>query len=169
MTVSFAGQNVLVVGGAGFVGSNLVRLILEQAPRRLTVVDNFLSADPVNVADHPAVRLVSGPVTNERILRELDQDLDYAYHLACYHGNQSSIHDPLADADEAMHEYGVSLEGGAPAGTYDTVVVAVAHDAYRALDAEALGALVAPGGLLADPRDVFRDVEMRPDVGRWTL
>ena len=84
-------------------------------------------------------------------------------------GHRVTIHVPLADADEAMHEYGVSLEGGAPAGTYDTVVVAVAHDAYRALDAEALGALVAPGGLLADPRDVFRNVEMRPDVGRWTL
>src|SRR3954468_2421813 len=97
MTGSFAGQNVLVVGGAGFVGSNLVRLVLNDGPRRLTIVDNFLSADPVNVPDHPAVRLVCGPITNDRILRELDDDLDYAFHLACYHGNQSSIHDPLAD------------------------------------------------------------------------
>jgi UDP-glucose 4-epimerase len=97
MTENLAGQNVLIVGGAGFVGSNLARLVLEDGPRRLTIVDNFLSADPVNVPEHPAVRLVSGPITNERILRELDEDLDYAFHLACYHGNQSSIHDPLAD------------------------------------------------------------------------
>lgn len=97
MTADFAGQNVLVVGGAGFVGSNLVRAILAQEPRRLTIVDNFLSADPINVPDHPAVRLVSGPITSDRILRDLDDDLDYAYHLACFHGNQSSIHDPLAD------------------------------------------------------------------------
>jgi UDP-glucose 4-epimerase len=99
MTESFSGRNVLVVGGAGFVGSNLVRKILEQEPRRLTVVDSFLSADPVNVPDHPAVNLVSGSITNDRILHELDDDLDYAYHLACYHGNQSSIHDPIADHD----------------------------------------------------------------------
>jgi UDP-glucose 4-epimerase len=97
MTVNFAGQNILVVGGAGFVGSNLVRAILAQEPRRLTIVDNFLSADPFNVPDHPAVRLVSGSVTSHRVLRDLDADLDYAYHLACFHGNQSSIHDPLAD------------------------------------------------------------------------
>lgn len=97
MAESFSGQNVLVVGGAGFVGSNLVRQILAQQPRRLTIVDNFLSADPVNVPDHPAVRLVSATITDERVLRELDEDLDYAFHLACYHGNQSSIHDPLAD------------------------------------------------------------------------
>ncbi|MBZ6076290.1 NAD-dependent epimerase/dehydratase family protein [Microvirga puerhi] len=99
MAESFEGKNVLVVGGAGFVGSNLVRFILKQNPRKLTIVDNFLSADPINVPDHPAVKLVSGPITNDRILRELDEDLDYAYHLACYHGNQSSIHDPLADHD----------------------------------------------------------------------
>jgi nucleoside-diphosphate-sugar epimerase len=96
---SFSGRNVLVVGGAGFVGSNLVRFILKERPRKLTIVDNFLSADPVNVPDDPVVTLVSGPITSDRILRELDDDLDYAYHLACYHGNQSSIHDPLADHD----------------------------------------------------------------------
>src|SRR3954452_15556083 len=97
MTESFAGCNILVVGGAGFVGSNLVRLVLNDSPRKLTIVDNFLSADPVNVPNHPAVQLASGPITNDRILRDLDDDLDYAFDLACYHGNQSSIHDPLAD------------------------------------------------------------------------
>lgn len=99
MTESFAGKNVLVVGGAGFVGSNLVKQILREKPRKLTIVDNFLSADPVNVPDDPAVKLVSGPITSDRILAELDDDLDYAYHLACFHGNQSSIHDPLMDHD----------------------------------------------------------------------
>ncbi|SIR41422.1 NAD-dependent epimerase/dehydratase family protein [Bosea sp. TND4EK4] len=97
MTDSFAGKNVLVVGGAGFVGSNLVKQILRENPRKLTIVDNFLSADPVNVPDDPVVKLISGPITNERILAGLDDDLDYAYHLACFHGNQSSIHDPLMD------------------------------------------------------------------------
>src|SRR5262245_64533059 len=42
MTDSFADRNILVVGGAGFVGSNLVRKILEQKPRKLTIIDNFL-------------------------------------------------------------------------------------------------------------------------------
>lgn len=97
MTASFSGKNILVVGGAGFVGSNLVRLILREKPRKLTIIDNFLSADPVNVPDDPAVRLVSGSITSDRVLRGIDDDLDYAYHLACFHGNQSSIHDPLMD------------------------------------------------------------------------
>jgi UDP-glucose 4-epimerase len=99
MTDSFEGKNVLIVGGAGFVGSNLARRILEQEPRRLTIVDSFLSADPVNVPDHPAVRLVARSIVDQRALDGLDGDLDYAYHLACFHGNQSSIHDPLMDHD----------------------------------------------------------------------
>jgi len=97
MTSTFAGQSILVVGGAGFVGSNLVRAILGDDPRKVTIVDNFLSADPSNVPAHPAVRLVAGSITSDRVLAGLDDDLDYAFHLACYHGNQSSIVDPLAD------------------------------------------------------------------------
>jgi len=97
--MSFEGKNVLVVGGAGFVGSNLVKKILEQDPRKLTIVDNFLSADPANVPDHKAVHLVSDTITNDRVLHGIDDDLDYAFHLACYHGNQSSIADPIADHD----------------------------------------------------------------------
>jgi nucleoside-diphosphate-sugar epimerase len=94
---SFAHKNILVVGGAGFVGSNLVRFILREKPRKITVVDNLLSADPSNVPDDPALNLIIGSITDDRILRKLDEDLDYVYHLACFHGNQSSIHDPLAD------------------------------------------------------------------------
>lgn len=97
MADSFAGTNVLVVGGAGFVGSNLVRGILAHGPRKITIVDNFLSADQSNVPDDARIRLFSGSITNDRILADLDNDFHYAYHLACYHGNQSSIYDPLAD------------------------------------------------------------------------
>jgi nucleoside-diphosphate-sugar epimerase len=42
---------------------------------------------------------VFGSITDDRILQNLPNDLDYAFHLACYHGNQSSIANPLADHD----------------------------------------------------------------------
>ena len=97
--MNFTGARILVVGGAGFVGSNLVRVLLAQNPRGILIVDNMLSADPVNVPDDPAVHLVVGSIADDGILADLPGDLDYAFHLACYHGNQSSIHDPLADHD----------------------------------------------------------------------
>jgi UDP-glucose 4-epimerase len=96
---NFSETKVLVVGGAGFVGSNLVHQILEQAPREIIVVDNLLSSDVSNIPANARVRFVFGSITDDRILAALPDDLDYAFHLACYHGNQSSIADPLADHD----------------------------------------------------------------------
>lgn len=95
--LSFKNARLLVVGGAGFVGSNLVLKLLEHDPREIVIVDNLLSSDIANVVEDPRVRFVFGPITDDKILRELPGDLDFAWHLACYHGNQSSIHDPIAD------------------------------------------------------------------------
>src|SRR5690606_14385034 len=95
--IAFGDASLLIVGGAGFVGSNLAHMLLEQQPRRLIIVDNLLSSDVLNVPDRPAVDFRFGSITDDRILRDLPEDLDYAWHLSCYHGNQSSIADPLAD------------------------------------------------------------------------
>lgn len=94
---TFKNKNLLIVGGAGFVGSNLAALLLKAEPQSLTIVDNLLSSDISNVPDHPAVRFVFGSITDDAILKALPDNLDYAWHLSCYHGNQSSIHDPMAD------------------------------------------------------------------------
>jgi nucleoside-diphosphate-sugar epimerase len=103
MTASgFTGAAILVVGGAGFVGSNLLVQLLESAPRRLLVVDNLLSADIANVPAQPAVEFTLGSIADDRVLDALPSDLDFVFHLACYHGNQSSIHDPLADHQNNM-------------------------------------------------------------------
>jgi nucleoside-diphosphate-sugar epimerase len=96
---SFNDRSVLVVGGAGFVGGALVRRLLRAGPRRITIVDNLLSADISNVPEHPAIDFVLGSIADDRILAALPADLAYVFHLACYHGNQSSIHDPIADHD----------------------------------------------------------------------
>ena len=93
----FAEKKVLVVGGAGFVGSNLVRALLRESPREIVVIDNLLSAERANVPDDGRVTFVEGSITDDRVLAGLQDDLDYVFHLATYHGNQSSIHDPLAD------------------------------------------------------------------------
>lgn len=93
----FQGANILVVGGAGFVGSNFVRLALGSNPRRVTVVDNLLSAERENVPVDDRVHLVEASITNDTVLAELPRDLDYVFHLSTYHGNQSSIANPLED------------------------------------------------------------------------
>ncbi len=95
--MSFAGSRVVVVGGAGFVGSNLVHAIVAQEPREVLIVDNLLSSERSNVEKHPAVRFLEGSIADDAILRQIPEDVEYVFHLACYHGNQSSIADPIAD------------------------------------------------------------------------
>jgi nucleoside-diphosphate-sugar epimerase len=94
---AFAREKVLVVGGAGFVGGNLCRMLLAGDVAELWIVDNLLSADISNVPDDVRVRFVLGSIADDAILQRLPRDLDRIWHLACYHGNQSSIADPLAD------------------------------------------------------------------------
>ena len=93
----FKNARILVVGGAGFVGSNLVKPLLQSSPREIVIIDNLLSAERVNVPDVAGVTFVEGSVTDDRILQVLRDEFDYVFHLATYHGNQSSIFNPLAD------------------------------------------------------------------------
>jgi nucleoside-diphosphate-sugar epimerase len=96
---TFNNTTILVVGGAGFVGSNLVHQLLGENPKQIIVVDNLLSSETANIPSDGRVRFVFGSITDDKILAGLPEDLDYAFHLACFHGNQSSIADPLADHD----------------------------------------------------------------------
>ena len=95
--MGFSGKKILVVGGAGFVGSNLTRTLLESNPQQVIVVDNLLSADISQVMSHLSLTFIHGSITEDKILYDLPADLDYVFHLATYHGNQSSIEDPLKD------------------------------------------------------------------------
>lgn len=99
-SLSIQGKKVLVVGGAGFVGSNLCHhLLATQNPKQLIIVDNLLSSDISNVPVDPRVQFIFGSIAEDRILNQLPNDLQIVFHLACFHGNQSSIADPIADHD----------------------------------------------------------------------
>jgi nucleoside-diphosphate-sugar epimerase len=97
--INYYDSTILVVGGAGFVGSNIVRQLLAENPQQIIVVDNLLSSEAVNIPSDDRVRFIFGSITDDKILAGLPENLDYAFHLACFHGNQSSIADPLADHD----------------------------------------------------------------------
>ena len=83
-------------------------------------------------------------------------------------GHDVAVADPLADPVEVRHEYGLELTE--PNGeSYDLVVGAVAHRQYRELRDAQIAALVAPGGTLADLKDMWRGRAFGPDVDRWAL
>jgi UDP-N-acetyl-D-galactosamine dehydrogenase len=84
------------------------------------------------------------------------------------HGHQIVVHDPLADAGEAQHEYGIALDAEALKGSYDLVLVAVPHETYAALSDDQLSAIVVDGGLFADLKNLYARRALA-GVTRWTL
>jgi len=76
---------ILVIGGAGFVGSHLVDQLTQEPVREIVVLDNFVRGTWDNlrraVKDN-RVRVVEGSITDLEMLRSLMQGTDYVFHLA---------------------------------------------------------------------------------------
>jgi UDP-glucose 4-epimerase len=84
------------------VGSNLVRRLLKDDVDQVLVVDNLLSAERANVPADERVKFVEGSIADPSVLDGLGDEFDYVWHLATYHGNQSSIANPLEDHENNL-------------------------------------------------------------------
>ena len=102
MSSPWSDARILMVGGAGFVGSNLSTRLLKEGVKKIVIVDNFLSSEPENIPKSSKVVLWEGSIADDKILEKVEDEYDYIFHLATYHGNQSSIHDPLADHENNL-------------------------------------------------------------------
>jgi len=74
---------------------------------------------------------------------------------AVHRANVPGLTDPAADAEDAMHEYGVTLERFDDLPRADALVAAVAHREYQALSVEDLGREMVKGGAFFDVKAVF--------------
>jgi UDP-glucose 4-epimerase len=87
----------LVTGGAGFIGSNLVRLLLAEG-HAVRVLDDLSSGTLENLKGCQAAELIVGAVTDRKTVDKAVLDSDAVFHLASSVGHARSIADPLADA-----------------------------------------------------------------------
>ncbi|MEA2393145.1 MAG: UDP-glucose 4-epimerase [Solirubrobacteraceae bacterium] len=110
---------ILVVGGAGFIGSHIVDQLVDEPVQQITVLDNFVRGTPANLAGAVAsdkVRVVDGSVLDRDLLRSLMEDSDYVFHLAalwlyeCVHEPRKALEHNIVgtfNVVEAAHEAGV--------------------------------------------------------------
>jgi UDP-N-acetyl-D-glucosamine/UDP-N-acetyl-D-galactosamine dehydrogenase len=78
------------------------------------------------------------------------------------------VHDPLADPAAALHEYGIVLQGDPPPA--DAVVLAVAHDWYRASGWPFVTRLLRNGrGLVIDVKGLLDLAQKPAGVEIWRL
>jgi UDP-glucose 4-epimerase len=91
-------MKTLVTGGAGFIGSNIVKRLVAEA-HTITVLDNFSSGYRSNLDPFPQIRLIEGDVRNESVLAQAIKDVDIVFHLAASVGNKRSIDNPVDDGE----------------------------------------------------------------------
>ncbi len=75
------------------------------------------------------------------------------------YGVAVDLHDPLVAADAARQVYGVEMVEDPETGTYDAVILAVAHDHFRAAGAAALRSYGQPSHVFCDLKSVFAAAE----------
>ncbi len=91
-------MKVVVTGGAGFIGSNLVDALLQDG-HEVRIIDNLSTGNRGNLVEfisQTACTFVEGSVTNLNLLRETFKDVDCVFHQAAIPSVQRSVDDPHA-------------------------------------------------------------------------
>ena len=88
----------LITGGAGFIGSNLARLVLDNG-HRVTILDNLSSGYRENLAALTDAEFVEGDVRDRRAVDRAIAGADMVFHLAASVGNSRSIEHPILDSE----------------------------------------------------------------------
>ena len=83
-------MNILVTGGAGFVGSHIVDRLLEEN-HEVTVLDLWESQDIIRHNDNPLYHFVKGSILDDDILPSLAKDKESIIHMAAILGTSESI------------------------------------------------------------------------------
>jgi UDP-N-acetylglucosamine 4-epimerase len=94
-------SRVLVTGGAGFIGSNLVETLLKQN-NEVVVLDNFMTGKRENLAPyaaHPAFTLIEGDIRDLAMCRKAVAGVDYVLHEAALGSVPRSIKDPMTSTE----------------------------------------------------------------------
>ena len=114
-------KNIIVTGGAGFIGSNFVHFVVKNHPDvHVTVLDKLTYAgNKQNLAGLPAnrVELVVGDIKDAELVDRLVKEADAVVHYAAESHNDNSLEDPFPFVQtniigtytliEACRKYGV--------------------------------------------------------------
>lgn len=91
-------MKALITGGAGFIGSNIAALLLQEG-HAVVVVDNLQSGHRTNLDPYPQVRFIEGDIRDPQVLDDAVAGCEVVFHLAASVGNKRSIDYPIDDAE----------------------------------------------------------------------
>ncbi|MCK7521173.1 MAG: NAD-dependent epimerase/dehydratase family protein [Ignavibacteriales bacterium] len=114
-------KNVVVTGGAGFIGSHLTDILLEKG-HKVTVIDNFSTGRPQNLEhqkDNPNLTLIEADIAEFNKIESIFKDKDWVFHLAALADIVPSVENPVS-----YHRANVE-------GTFNVLQACVKHNIKR--------------------------------------
>lgn len=91
-------MKTLVTGGAGFIGSSIVKLLVAEK-HEVIVLDNLMTGYRANLEALPQIQFIEGDVRNPKIIAAATNDVEVIFHLAASVGNARSIKHPIEDSE----------------------------------------------------------------------
>jgi UDP-N-acetyl-D-glucosamine/UDP-N-acetyl-D-galactosamine dehydrogenase len=143
------------------INDGMGKFIAEQTIKHMIAAGSYIKGAKVNVLGL-TFKENCGDLRNSKVI-------DIINELKTY-GVEVHVTDPQAEADEAMHEYGVALEPWDKLPRADAIVAAVAHREYAKLSVEDLSKKLVKGGAFIDVKAAF-DAEALKAAGHsvWRL
>lgn len=143
------------------INDSMGKFIAEQTIKQMIASGSHIKGAKVNVLGL-TFKENCGDLRNSKVI-------DIINELKTY-GVDVSVTDPQADADEAMHEYGVRLLQWDDLPRADAMVVAVAHQEYADFGTAKLSEKLVNGGAFIDVKAVFDATALRSKGYRvWRL
>lgn len=102
---SLTSSNILITGGAGFLGSSLAEELLEHDPAKILIVDNLIRGSEDNLSriiNNPRVEFYKDDIRNQKLMESLVKRSDYIFHTAALRIH-ACAEDPIS-AFEVMNQ-----------------------------------------------------------------
>ena len=99
MSINYLKNNTIVVtGGAGSIGSTLVRMLLELSPKEIIILDDLSSGSKEFIPKNKLIKFIHVDISNsEKLSKCIPNNTNYIFHLAAHFANLNSIANPITD------------------------------------------------------------------------
>jgi len=134
------------------INDGMGKFIAEQTIKKIIAGGSVIKGAKVNVLGL-TFKENCGDLRNSKVVDIIRELKNY--------GVEVFVTDPLADAEEAHHEYGFHLTPFNDLPKADAIVVAVAHQEYKILTIEAIGQKLSTDGAFIDVKSIFDPQPLR--------